>query len=130
MQPFPITGNSPVAHGGTLPTATDVVVIGGGVVGVCAALYLARAGRRVVLLEKGRIAAEQSSRNWGWIRQQGRDLHELPIMKEATVLWKELAAQTNVDIGLVQGGVTYLAPNDAGTGPLCGMGPPRGCVGY
>lgn len=113
MQPFPISEKAPVAHGGEIPAQTDVVVIGGGVIGVCTALFLARAGRDVVLLEKGRIAAEQSSRNWGWIRQQGRDLHELPIMKEANALWKELAAQTNVDIGLVQGGVTYLAADDA-----------------
>jgi glycine/D-amino acid oxidase-like deaminating enzyme len=41
------------------------VVIGGGVIGVCTALFLAEAGKRVVLLEKGRIAGEQSSRNWG-----------------------------------------------------------------
>jgi len=34
-------------------------------------------------------------------------------MKEANLLWKELAAQANVDIGLVQGGVTYLAADDA-----------------
>ncbi|MEO0939604.1 MAG: FAD-binding oxidoreductase [Pseudomonadota bacterium] len=86
-----------------------MVVIGGGVIGVCTALYAARAGQRVVLLEKGRIAAEQSGRNWGWIRQQGRDPDELPIMVEANRLWKELAGETNVDIGLRTGGVTYLA---------------------
>jgi glycine/D-amino acid oxidase-like deaminating enzyme len=28
---------------------------------------------RVVVCEKGRVAGEQSSRNWGWVRQQGRD---------------------------------------------------------
>ncbi len=88
------------------------MVIGGGVIGVCTALFLARSGNSVVLLEKGRIAGEQSSRNWGWIRQQGRDPDELPIMVEANRLWRELAGETNVDIGLRIGGVTYLARTD------------------
>lgn len=109
MQPFPISETSPVTYAGPPPAQADVVVIGGGVIGVCTALYLAEGGHSVVLLEKGRIAGEQSSRNWGWIRQQGRDPDELPIMVEAIGRWKELAACTNVDIGLRQGGVTYLA---------------------
>ena len=50
----------------SLPQEADVVVIGGGVVGVFTAYYLARRGVKVALLEKGRVAAEQSSRNWGW----------------------------------------------------------------
>lgn len=89
-----------------------MVVIGGGVIGVCTALFLARAGHRTVLLEKGCIAGEQSSRNWGWIRQQGRDPDELPIMVEANQLWRDLASETNADIGLLRGGVTYLAEDD------------------
>lgn len=109
MFDFPISEQIPAVYAGPLPKAADVVVIGGGVLGVSTALFLARAGKRVVLLEKGRISGEQSSRNWGWIRQQGRDPDELPIMVEANRLWRELAAQTNVDIGLRQGGVTYLA---------------------
>ncbi|WP_299042634.1 FAD-binding oxidoreductase [uncultured Tateyamaria sp.] len=110
---FPINDASPVTWPGPVPDTADVVVIGGGVIGVCTALYLAEAGQRVVLLEKGRIAGEQSSRNWGWIRQQGRDPDELPIMVEANALWRDLARRTNVDIGLTQGGVTYLARSEA-----------------
>lgn len=113
MIPFPISTRNPVVHGADMPCETDVIVIGGGVIGICTALFLARAGKHVVLLEKGRIAAEQSSRNWGWIRQQGRDPDELPIMVEANRLWRDLAAQTSVDIGLTQGGVTYLAAEEA-----------------
>lgn len=109
MLDFPISAALPPTYSDALPEASDVAVIGGGVLGVTTALFLARAGQRVVLLEKGRIAGEQSSRNWGWIRQQGRDPDELPIMVEANRLWRELAAQTNVNIGLTQGGVTYLA---------------------
>ncbi|WP_415920925.1 NAD(P)/FAD-dependent oxidoreductase [Tateyamaria sp. SN6-1] len=113
MTAFPITDRSPVTWPGPAPSEADVVVIGGGVIGVTTALFLARDGLRVVLLEKGRIAGEQSSRNWGWIRQQGRDPDELPIMVEAGRLWRQLATETNVDIGLTQGGVTYLAQTDA-----------------
>ena len=110
---FPISESDPVVFDAPLPERADVVVIGGGVAGVMSALFLRRAGLQVVLLEKGRIAAEQSSRNWGWIRAQGRDLAELPIAMEARRLWAEIAPQCDVDIGLRQTGVTYLADNDA-----------------
>jgi NADPH-dependent 2,4-dienoyl-CoA reductase/sulfur reductase-like enzyme len=63
-----------------LPAAVDVAIIGGGIVGCSAAFYLARDGVSVALFEKGRIAGEQSGRNWGWVRQQGRSPVELPLM--------------------------------------------------
>lgn len=113
MPPFPLSDSIPAEHIGPLPEAADAVVIGGGVIGVTTALFLARAGVSVVLLEKGRVAAEQSSRNWGWIRVQGRDPAEIPIAQEAQALWPMLAAQVDTDIGLTQGGIAYLA-KDAG----------------
>ena len=109
MTPFPFNAATPITYPGPAPDRADVVVIGGGIIGVCTALFLARGGHSVALLEKGRIAAEQSSRNWGWIRQQGRDPDEIPIMMEARQLWRALAGETDVDIGLRQQGVTYLA---------------------
>ncbi|MGW8171557.1 MAG: FAD-dependent oxidoreductase [Stutzerimonas stutzeri] len=48
--------------------AVDVVVIGGGIIGVSTALELAERGVSVALCEKGGIGEEQSSRNWGWVR--------------------------------------------------------------
>lgn len=105
----PITAQTPVRFADPLPEACDVVVIGGGIVGVFAALYLNRAGLKVVICEKGRVAGEQSSRNWGWLRQLGRDPHELPIMTEALALWREADAQTGGRCGFRQTGVTYLA---------------------
>lgn len=109
MQRFPFTTAVPPTFTGALPDAADVVVIGGGVIGICTALFAARNGQRVVVLEKGRVAAEQSSRNWGWIRQQGRDPAEMPIMAEAQGLWTQLSRETNEQIGLQQAGVSYLA---------------------
>jgi glycine/D-amino acid oxidase-like deaminating enzyme len=113
MMRFPISMDERPAHPAALPGAVDVAVVGGGIVGVMTAYYLARGGASVALAEKGRIAGEQSSRNWGWIRQQGRDRAELPIMVEANRLWRGLEAETGEDLGLRQTGIAYLAADAA-----------------
>ena len=92
-----------------VPRSVDVVIVGGGIVGCSAAYFLARDGLSVALFEKGRIAGEQSGRNWGWVRQQGRSPIELPLMIRSLRLWQELAATLGEDVGFRQGGSLYLA---------------------
>ncbi|SNT14890.1 Glycine/D-amino acid oxidase [[Luteovulum] sphaeroides subsp. megalophilum] len=106
---FPISMAVPARFTGPLPESCDVVVIGAGVVGVMTGWYLAERGFRVTVCEKGRVAGEQSSRNWGWIRQQGRDPDELPIMVESLRLWQGLAQSLGNPFGFRQTGVLYLA---------------------
>jgi glycine/D-amino acid oxidase-like deaminating enzyme len=113
MTAFPIGLHQPVEHPGPPPDRADVVIIGAGIIGVMTAWYLTERGLRVVVVEKGRVAGEQSSRNWGWIRQMGRDPAELPIMMQAARLWRDLQAETGEDLGLVQCGLTYLAQDQA-----------------
>ncbi|MDK1491744.1 FAD-binding oxidoreductase [Sinorhizobium sp. 7-81] len=95
-----------------LPDAADAVVIGGGIVGVFAAYYLARRGWKVALVEKGRIGAEQSSRNWGWCRQQNRDARELPMATKSLELWERFAAESGEDTGFRRCGLFYLSNNE------------------
>ncbi len=109
MTDFPFRMDRPAQFTAALPDACDVAVIGGGIIGVMTAWFLAKAGQRVVVCEKGRISGEQSGRNWGWVRQQGRDPAELPIMVEALRMWPQLAAETGEDLGFRQTGVLYLA---------------------
>ena len=96
-----------------LPEQADVVIIGAGVIGICTAWYLAKGGITVLVCDKGRVAGEQSSRNWGWIRQQGRDAAELPIMIESINAWATLADEVEQDIGFTRRGVLYLAEDGA-----------------
>jgi len=99
------------AFQGALPERVDCVVVGGGIVGVFAALDLARAERSVLLCEKGGIGLEQSGRNWGWCRTMGRAAAEIPLSREALDRWRTLEAETGVDLGFRQCGTLYLAKN-------------------
>ncbi len=96
-----------------LPSTADAVVIGGGIVGVFAGYYLAKRGMRVAVLEKGQVGAEQSSRNWGWCRQQNRDARELPIAMKSLDLWEQFTAESGEDTGFHRCGLLYLS-NDEG----------------
>ena len=91
--------------------AADVIVIGGGIVGLSAAYFMARRGIRVVLLEKGRLAWEQSSRNWGFVRQQGRDPAELPMAALSNRIWCGIEQELDADMEWSQGGNLALAQN-------------------
>ena len=88
------TWSQPLREPGALPESADVVIIGGGIVGVSTALFLANQGIDVALCEKGHVAGEQSGRNWGWVRQQGRDPRELPMMIESMRIFSELEKDT------------------------------------
>jgi glycine/D-amino acid oxidase-like deaminating enzyme len=98
----------PVQGDPALPGATGVVVIGGGIIGVCTAFFLARKGVSVVLCEKGGIAGEQSSRNWGWCRKMGRDPREIPLAIEAMRLWPEMNSLVEAETGFRRSGIAYL----------------------
>ncbi|MDF2766042.1 MAG: D-amino-acid oxidase [Rhodospirillales bacterium] len=96
-----------------LPSSAEVVIVGGGIVGASAALALAERRIPVVLCEKGSIGAEQSGRNWGWCRKQGRDARELPLMLESMRLWEDLARRVGADVGFRRTGIFYLARTPA-----------------
>lgn len=91
----------------------DVAVVGGGIVGLACAYALARRGLRVALFEKGRLGGEQSSRNWGFVRQQGRDPVETPLMAASNRLWRGLEAELSADVEWEQGGNLALAATEA-----------------
>ena len=95
-----------------LPARASVCVIGGGVAGVSTALELAERGIDVVLLEKGEIAAEQSSRNWGWCRQMGRDAREIPLIQVSLKLWDGMDARVEGETGFTRCGILYLCENE------------------
>src|SRR5271157_3987571 len=103
----------PVPSDEVLPARADVVIIGGGIIGTSAALFLAQKGVRVVLCEKGEIGGEQSSRNWGWCRKMGRDPRELPLIIESLRLWQGMNAAIGAETGFRPAGIMYLCETDA-----------------
>ena len=104
---------TPVQTATTLPLATTVVVIGGGIVGLTAALALAERNIPVVLLEKGRLAGEQSSRNLGWVRKTSRMADDIPLALAADRLWAAMPERTGQDVGYRQAGIMFVGRTDA-----------------
>ena len=109
----PVNLATPLQFSDQLPDAVDICIVGGGVIGISTALCLAEQGHSVLVCEKGRVAGEQSSRNWGWVRQTGRDAAELPIAMEANQLWQSMAARTGENSLIFnETGVLYLADSE------------------
>lgn len=93
---------------GPLPREVDVAIVGAGAAGIATAYALSKRRLSVAVFEKGWVAAEQSSRNWGWCRTLGRDARELPMAKLSVDLWRQVEADTGVDVGFRQTGVVFV----------------------
>lgn len=102
----------PVETDASLPGSADVVIIGGGIIGVSTALFLAERGVKVVLCEKGDLGGEQSSRNWGWVRVMGRDRREIPLAMEALKIWDTLDARVGGETGFRRSGILYISETE------------------
>lgn len=89
----------------------DVVVIGGGIVGVIMVLELVECGILVVLCEKGVIVGEQFSCNWGWMWQMGCDEWELLLCMYLVEMWLQMNVCIGCEIGWWCMGICYLFYN-------------------
>lgn len=93
----------------TLRIDTEVAIIGGGIVGGSAALFLRRQGVPVVLLEAALCGARASGVNYGGVRRQGRGLEQMPLTRRAHELWGQLPELIGIDGEYVRSGHLKLA---------------------
>lgn len=92
-----------------IPVKVDVVIIGGGIIGLFTALELRAKGLQVAVCEKGETGAEQSTRNWGWVRVSRRDPREIPLVIESQRLWLDLSRRIQGDTGYERTGIVFTA---------------------
>jgi sarcosine oxidase subunit beta len=94
---------------------TDILIVGGGVIGSSIAYHLARQGRSVLVVERATIAASPAA-SWasaGGVRRQGRDPAESALAIEAIARWPALEHELQSDLHYRQGGNLLLAESDA-----------------
>ncbi|MGB3858299.1 MAG: FAD-binding oxidoreductase, partial [Ornithinimicrobium sp.] len=96
------------------PAEADVVIIGGGVMGLSAAYHLARAGvERVVLLEKGHLGEGSTSKSAGGVRALFSDEINIALGLRSLDTFERFGAEFGQEIDLHQVGYLFLLDNDA-----------------
>lgn len=92
---------------------TDVIVVGGGIVGASAALALRGFGHGVVLLERDRCGSRSSGVNFGGVRRQGRLPIQLPLAQRAHQIWGRLPQLLGIDGEYRRSGHFKIARSDS-----------------
>lgn len=104
--------SAPAVGGQVEKIRADVAIVGGGIVGSSAALFLRRAGLSVVLMERGLCGAAASGVNYGGVRTQGRAMSQLPLAMRARRIWSALPAYIGIDGEYVVSGHLKIARSE------------------
>lgn len=91
----------------------DVLVIGGGLHGLSAALQLARRGASVQLVERHFVGRHASGATAAGVRTLGRSFAELPLSLEAAATWHRMTDLVDDDCGFVACGQLRVAEDEA-----------------
>lgn len=95
-------------------TTADVIIVGSGIAGSSTALYCAKRGLSVIVLDKDLVGNGASCRCGGGVRASARDAREIPLAKYAIEqIWPMLAEELDCDIEYFQGGNLRLAVGEA-----------------
>ena len=93
--------------------SADVTIVGGGIMGSSAALFLRRMGLSVVLLERDLCGSRSSGVNYGGVRRQGRPLSQLPLAQRAQSIWAQLPELIGIDGEYIRSGHLKIARSEA-----------------
>lgn len=86
------------------PQKSDVLIIGGGIMGAASAFFLRQRGHSVTLLERDQIGQYASGVNFGNVRRQGRHLGQLELANRSFALWKRLPELIDDDLEFIASG--------------------------
>jgi glycine/D-amino acid oxidase-like deaminating enzyme len=117
----------PERQGDPLPARADMVIVGGGIIGVSAALRATELGFAPLVIERGTVNGEASGGNAGSLHLQllsfdygekaldrgGALLQTLPLQAESIALWQELELRLGADFEIRVGGGLMLAEEAA-----------------
>jgi len=91
---------------------TDVIIVGGGLMGLSTALHLARRGTKVIVLEKQSSGRHASGVNAGGLRQLNRHMAEIPLTVAAAEMWKNIRDLVDDDCDVELNGQVRIAETD------------------
>ena len=127
-QPIPNQRLMPVVPSASTPRRTDILVIGGGSIGMAAAYYLAKGGAEVMVAERDEAGMAAATANAGSLHAQllsydfgydgmpedgGPAAHTLKLQHQSIALWQEIARDAGESLGIViEGGLMVAATPD------------------
>lgn len=97
----------------TLPTHADIVIIGGGVIGLATAYHLAKANAgSIVLIDSGAFGSGSTSKAAGGVRAQFSDEANIIMGLHSLEVFEHFKERFDQEIDLVQTGYLFLLDSD------------------